>query len=181
MFKKITKNLNLLLYYSFGNKFPHKIYGKLIRRFLVKNIIDYIGKNAIIHPNVYFGKGEGLNIGNNSIVGPESRIILGGEVIIGDDVQIGPRTMILTGNHNFNDKNLSFSKQGSFFEKVLIKDDVWIGANVTILPGVVLGKGAIVGAGSVLTKDVEEFSVVAGNPATHIRYRGEPKESRQKN
>ena len=54
---------------------------------------------------------------------------------------------------------------------IIVGDDVWIGANATILPGVKIGKGAVIGAGSVVTKDVKEYAIVAGVPAKHVRYR----------
>lgn len=85
-------------------------------------------------------------------------------VTIDDNVQIAPQVSILTVNHDFNDRMIVICAP------VHIKRNAWIGANTTILPGVTIGENAIVGSGSVVTKDVEDNAVVAGNPARIIRY-----------
>lgn len=161
----------LILYYTIGDKISHKIGGNKIRVLLLKYITDSVGNNVDIAQKVYLGNGKNLIIGNNSLIGPESRIVLQDFVYIGNDVQIGPRAMILTGNHNFKNKDIPFRKQGSTSKPVKIDDDVWIGANVTILPGVNVSKGAVIGAGAVVTKDIDSYTVVGGNPAKVIGYR----------
>ncbi len=97
-----------------------------------------------------------------------SGIVWGGGVTIGNKVRIGPRVMITTTNHVFSDRDRPIMEQGVDCGEVAIEDDVWIGANVTILPGVTIGKGAVVGAGAVVTKDVVPYTVVAGVPAKVI-------------
>ncbi len=86
--------------------------------------------------------------------------------MIGDNVLIGPSVIIWSQNHKFSSRNLPISTQGYDYKKVEIGDDVWIAARATILPGVKIGHGAIICAGAVVTKDVEEYSIVAGVPAT---------------
>lgn len=161
----------LCIYYSFGCKISDKLGGNKLRSIIIKTIFNKVGTGVDIFPNVYFGNGKKLSIGNHSMIGTESRILLGGKVEIGNDVQLGHRVMILTGNHNFNDSTIPFRKQGSTYKSVKIKDDVWIGANVTIIPGVTIEKGAVIGAGAVVTKNVEAYSIVGGNPAKVIGYR----------
>ena len=88
-----------------------------------------------------------------------------GGIYIGDNVQVGPGVTITTVNHNLDPE-----RRGERFpEAVWICDNVWIGANATILPGVTIGENAVIGAGSVVTKDVPANTVVAGNPAKVIR------------
>lgn len=97
---------------------------------------------------------------------------LGGACYIGNDVMMGPNCTIYTTNHKTDDINSTMRGQGFQEEKpVYIGNDVWIGGNVTILPGVKVGDHAILAACSVVTKDVPEWAVVAGNPAVVKKYR----------
>lgn len=116
---------------------------------LLRNIKCYgfnisIGKNTVINNNVLLdGRGKSLIIGNNVDIGQESQI------------------WSLTHDHNDPSHKL-------LFKSTIIEDDVWICTRVIILPGVRIGKGSVVGAGSVIRKDVEEYSIVIGNPAIVI-------------
>ena len=85
---------------------------------------------------------------------------------------IGPRCIIYTRNHAFERTDIPMFRQGmSETKPVVINDDVWIGARVTILPGVTVGKGAIIGAGSVVTKNIPEYAIVGGISAKVIKFR----------
>ena len=88
-----------------------------------------------------------------------------GGISIGNDVFIGPKVNLITINHDVNPDNRS----ATYGRPIVIEDKVWIGINSTILPGVRIGYGAIVGAGSVVTRDVPAMTVVAGNPARIIK------------
>lgn len=88
-----------------------------------------------------------------------------GGITIGNDVFIGPKVNLITINHDPNPENRS----ATYGRPIVIEDKAWIGINSTILPGVRIGYGAIVGAGSVVTKDVPPMTVVAGNPALFIK------------
>lgn len=141
---------------------------KKLRYLCAKNMIKYCGKN------VNFEKGSSfcyaLSIGDNSGVGVNCE--LNGEIEIGNDVLMGPEVVIYTQNHEFMNKDLTiFEQEFRAPEKVVIGDDVWIGRRVIILPGVKVGKGAVIGAGAVVAKDVPEYSIVAGNPAKVIKTR----------
>ena len=107
--------------------------------------------------NIWFGKNVFLNCGCFFQD-------LGG-IFIEDDAQVGPGVSIVTVNHNLNPDE----RDERFPEPVLIRKNVWIGANATILPGVTVGENAVIGAGSVVTNDVPANTVVAGNPAKVIR------------
>jgi len=142
---------------------------KQIRRFLCKRIFKKAGKNINIEHGVFFGSGADIEIGDNSGLGLNCRVT--GPLKIGNDVMIGPDVMIFTQNHRNDRLDISMRLQTDPKRPVVIEDDVWIAARVIILPGVTVHKGAIVGAGAVVTKDVPEYAVVGGNPAKVIRYR----------
>ncbi|AFL83570.1 acetyltransferase (isoleucine patch superfamily) [Belliella baltica DSM 15883] len=132
-----------------------------------------VGSYAIIRPtNLYGGEaGVGLKVGNNSSIGPYSYIGCSGYIEIGDNVMMSPRVSIYSENHNFEDVDKSMIEQGVTRSFVKIENDCWIAANSIILAGVTVGKGSIVAAGSVVTKDVPPFSIVGGNPAKIIKSR----------
>ena len=132
-----------------------------------------VGKNAIIRPsNIYGGAiGEGLIVGDNSNIGPGAYIGCSGLVTIGKNVMISPGVSIYAENHNFSDTNIPMKDQGVTVSFVTIEDDCWIASNSIILAGVTIGKGSVVAAGSVVTKNVPPYSVVAGAPATIIKSR----------
>lgn len=141
---------------------------KAFRNFIVRNFITSMGTNVNIGKRAEIG--YGLSIGSNSGIGRDS--IIQGDVTIGDGVMMGPECIIYTKNHEFSDVTVPMFRQGtSEVRPVIISDDVWIGARVTILPGVNIGTGSIIGAGSVVTKDVPEYAIVGGNPARVIKYR----------
>jgi acetyltransferase-like isoleucine patch superfamily enzyme len=94
-----------------------------------------------------------------------------GGVTIGKYFHTGCGLTIFSTNHNYRSDNFIPYDVDDLIQPVIIKDFVWFGANVTILPGVTVGEGAIVGAGSVVTKDVPNYALVAGNPAKIISYR----------
>jgi len=168
--KIIKKAILLVLYYSIAFHLPPILLLKItksIRAFLVKRILDECGDNPWIDSRVWLGDGCKRKIGNNSGIGGNTTI--GKNTFIGNDVMIGQDVIIITRNHEFKDISIPMSRQGfKDYEPVIIEDDVWIGARVIVLPGVRIGKGAIVGAGAVVTEDVEPYSIVAGVPAKVI-------------
>ena len=93
------------------------------------------------------------------------------DVIIGDDVLIGPFVGIHGSNYNYEDKYKRIGEQGITSKGIRIEDDVWIGSHATILDGVIIGKGAVIGAGALVTKDIPPYSVAAGVPAKVIKER----------
>ena len=111
----------------------------------------------------------GIRIGRDSLIG-EYTIIRGqGGVTIGDRVYTSPMTQIIAVNHVFDDPQRPFIEQGITAQGIVIEDDVWLGANVVVVDGVRIGKGAVVAASAVVTKDVPPHTVVAGVPATVIK------------
>lgn len=111
-------------------------------------------------------------IGKYTQINPFTVIYGGSGVYIGDNVMIAPHCMIASGNHNLSQKDLPMRfAQDTSVGPIHIADDVWIGANCTITDGVKIGKGAVIGANSVVTTDVPEYTVYAGTPAKFIKNR----------
>lgn len=125
-----------------------------------------IRRHAILAPS-----GGSIEVGENSLVNAFSMLLGAGSIRIGTDVLIGPHTVITASNHTFSDPDTSIVRQEISKEGIDIHDDVWIGANCTILDGVTLGEGAVVAAGSVVMESVPEYAVVAGAPAKQVKTR----------
>jgi acetyltransferase-like isoleucine patch superfamily enzyme len=115
--------------------------------------------------------GEGILIGDNSAVGAQSFLGGQGGIKIGNDVIMGPQVKIFSENHNMHLKDILIRKQGESRKGVVIGDNCWIGAGVTILDGVTIGEGAVIAAGSVVTKNVPAFAVSGGVPAKVLKSR----------
>lgn len=92
----------------------------------------------------------------------------GGQIFIDDNTLIGPNCVLHTGNHVFADRSRPVREQGHDFSKIRIGKDVWLAANVTVLKGVTIGDGAIIAAGSIVTKDIPAYTKWAGVPAKQI-------------
>lgn len=118
-------------------------------------------------------KNSCLTIGNNTYIGEYNNIrAAGGSISIGNNCLISQHVSIVSSNHGHKQNQLIYDQPWALENNfIIIKDDVWIGANSVILPGVTIGLGAIVGAGSVVTKDVPNYAIVCGNPARIIKYR----------
>ena len=95
-----------------------------------------------------------------------------GKLKIGKDSILGPNVVILTGNHGFQDPTVPIRLQGVIPKPTVIEEDVWIGANAIVLEDVYIGKGSVIGAGSVVTKDIPPYSIAVGVPAKVIGKRG---------
>lgn len=148
--------------------------GLKLRKLFYGSLFKSCGKNFFIGMLARIQQPQAITIGNNVRFNDYAWIAAnenGGGITVGNNTIIGPRVMIHTGNHVYKNKTLPIFKQGYKFEPINIMEDVWIGSNVSILQGVTIGKGAIVAAGSVVTKNVEEFSIVGGIPANKIGMR----------
>ena len=117
--------------------------------------------------------GEGLSIGDNSYIGPRSILGAGGGILIGSNVTIGAGVHLLAENHEFHDADRLINQQGVRREGIVIEDDVWVGNSAIVLDGVRIGCGAVVGAASVVTKNVPGNAIVVGNPARVVGQRGQ--------
>ena len=110
-------------------------------------------------------------IGDHSYIGPHCVLFGDGLIDIGEHCEFAPGVIITSRGHSFERRDIPMMQQPSIFAKVTVMDDVWIGCNASIMPGVTIGKGAIVGAGAVVTKDVPEYTMVLGVPARVVKER----------
>jgi acetyltransferase-like isoleucine patch superfamily enzyme len=113
----------------------------------------------------------GIRIGRDSYIGPNSVLFGAAGIDLGDSVLVSPGVVITSHQHTFSRRDLDIRSQSLAFGPVVIERDVWIGANATILPGVRLSEGAVVGAGAVVRYDVPARTVAVGVPARVIRGR----------
>lgn len=135
-----------------------------------------IGDNVTIKDNtiiectaVLRSIAEGIKIGNNVGISQNCFFAAREMIEIGNDVIIGPGVSLFSENHNYERSDKLIRLQGETRKAIVIEDDVWIGANATILAGVHIGKHSVIGAGAVVTKDIPSNSVYAGNPARSIK------------
>ena len=128
----------------------------------------WLGKRSIIESYCCINNAVGdVIIGDHTRVGLHNTII--GPVTIGSHVNLAQGITVTALNHNFNDSEKRIDEQGVATTPVNIEDDIWIGANAVILPGVSIGRHSVVAAGAVVTKDVPPHSLVAGVPAKVIK------------
>jgi len=107
-----------------------------------------------------------LTVGNRSFISDGVHVALHAAINIGNNVVVNSKVQLLTGTHNTQDKKWSLIK-----EKIVINDYVWIANGAIILPGVTIGRGSVIGAGAVVSKDIPDWSIAVGNPAKIINKR----------
>ena len=165
--------------YIIANRLPgslskHGSVFKKLREMIAKGFIAYCGNNVNLEPHIRFDLA--LQIDDYSGIGEHSELY--GDIKIGKYVMMGTGVKIYSRNHAFSNTTIPMCRQGfQSVRQVIIEDDVWIGGNAIILPGVHVHTGAILGAGAVVTKDVPPYAIVGGNPARVIRFRKEDGET----
>jgi len=193
----LLKNIIKIPYYIFAwliEKFPTYI-GIKIRSLIYSRLFKSCGTNVTIAENVLINRHKDIIVGNNFTINRYSSIFVGingGKLSIGDNcyigsfciisshrgsIEIGNDVMLANGvflepaNHKYSDLTKPMRLQGHDVGKIIIEDDVWIGNNCVVLKNVRIGKGSIIGAGSVVTKNVEPYSIMGGVPAKLIKKR----------
>lgn len=163
--KKIIKKIIFLLRRSFWTwRAKRRVRGE--KKNIYVNRQSYFSKNTTLGKNVHF---NGL------------RVIGTGNCSIGDNFHSGSGCLIFTHYHNYN-SNRSLPYDNTYIVKdVSIKDNVWLGINVTVLPGVTIGEGCIIQAGSVVTKSIPDLAIAGGHPAQVFKYRDSEKYYKLKN
>jgi len=167
---------SLILYYIILNKLPHSTVPLVgmtcerIKEFFAKRIFLKCGKNVNIGKGARFGDGKKIEIGDNSSLGINCKVP--SNIIIKENVMMGPNVTIYSSNHEFSRTDIPMIEQGyRHYPPVIINNDVWIGGQVIIMPGITIHEGTIIAAGSVVTKIFPEFSIIGGNPARFIKSR----------
>ena len=172
------KAIYLFIYYGFARYLPKSttpVVGDLfmkIRRQLCKRIFFYCGEKLVVENDVYFGNGKDIHVGNEVGFGSNFKTI-NRILVIENYLMMGEDVLFLGGGHNYKRSDIPMGHQGGKEKTPLaIGNDVWIGARVIVLPGCKqIGTGVIIGAGSVVTKDIPDYAIVGGNPARVIKYR----------
>ncbi len=165
---KCVRLLALVLYYGCARHLPASYnpfglgIGRRLRAALCRRIFLRYGRGAGVERGVYFGIGNHIAVGAYSGIGIDARLHGPGNITVGDHMMFAPDVVIVTGNHRFGDVGEPIQGQGGDVAPVVIEDDVWIGIRVTILPGVTIGRGSVIGAGAVVTKDIPPFAIVGG-------------------
>ncbi len=159
-----------LCYTHILSKIPYS-WGNKLRKMVLGNLIKDLDESTSFSTDVKLLCPQKISLGKN--VGIANNVILDcrGSLKIGDDTIIGFESVILTSTHQHKDKNTPIKNQGMFSKPIVIGRDVWLGARAIVMPGVKIGDGAIIGANSVVTKDVPANAIMGGVPAKLIKYR----------
>lgn len=137
------------------------------REKILGSLLGKKGKNVTIISPFYCDYGYNIEVGDNFFANTNFVVLDGAKVKIGDNVFIAPNVGIYTAGHPLDAEQRNEGLEYAF--PVTIEDDVWIGGHVCIMPGVTIGKGTVVGAGSVVTKDLPANSLAVGNPCRVLR------------
>lgn len=159
----------LLIYYI--RKIKYFLFYKIKRVYFIKIVREgakEVGENLFVNSK--------SSVTKHTIIGDNvalNGLIIGGngKVVIGDNTRIGRDVLIITSNHNYNQPQKLPYDEKLISKSVIVNNNVWIGQRVTILPGVELGEGSIIQAGSVVVSDIPKYSIAGGNPAKVFKYR----------
>jgi len=141
----------------------------ILRRYTLIGMGCRIGHECELEPGIDVGFRPDIVIGDRCQINQNTSIK---SARIGNDVMIAPSVVLLDRHHIFTRTDIPMTQQGSSSRLITtIGDDVWIGQNVIVMPGIKIGSSAIIGAGSVVTKDLPDWAIAVGAPARIIRYR----------
>lgn len=159
-------------FYRLLNNQLEKLYFRRLklRSYLQRSLFKKCGNNLIMHSPVWIKGKSAIELGDNVGISAFVHIWGHGGVIIGDRTMIGSNSTIISIDHDYKKHPISSTQ---IFKPVIIGSDVWIGASAIIMPGIKIGNGAVIGAGSIVTKDVSAQTIVAGNPARLMKNREE--------
>jgi maltose O-acetyltransferase len=147
------------------------------RRGLMGFFLKRLGERTVLQSGLRITNPESVSIGAHCNFGQGVFITGGGGVEIGDWVGCGPDVKIWSVNHRFEDPDRPWLLQGWEKKPVRIEEDVWLGAGVFVMPGITIGKGAIISACALVNKSIPPYALVAGNPARVVGWRKRPEDA----
>lgn len=141
-------------------------------RIIAQGVVE-LGPDSELHDFAYLDtQSEGrITVGPGSAIGPFTTVFGAGGVTIGAGCSVAGHSMIVSSTHTIAERDRPIRDQGYTSKPIILEDDVWLGANCTVLPSTVIGRGAVVGAGSLVRTDVPPMVVAGGNPLRIIRER----------
>jgi maltose O-acetyltransferase len=163
LYERVVNRLRLI----FLRLAKHLAFSNRLRMWLYRSILGMeMGHDCIVWAGNKFNDISGFSMGNNVIVGPNNVFLTRGGIEIGNNVNLSGFSFFISQSHDVNDPH-----GHTLLAKISIKDDAWVATHAMIMPGVTIGRGAVVAAGAVVVKDVPEYVVVAGNPAKQVATR----------
>lgn len=144
--------------------------GVFIRYVLVSHLARSCGNNVIIKQYVILENIENIDFGNNVSIHPFCYLEGKGGIFIGNDVSIAHGTSVLSTNHTWERRDIPIKYNPVSVKMVVIRDDVWVGCGCRILSGVEIGERSVVAAGAIVNRNVEQYELVGGIPAKHLKY-----------
>ncbi len=149
------------------------IEGVMIRRLVYRGLCKQLGSDAIIYPGAYLTHTYGMEIGNRFSINSGAILDGRGGMRIGNSVMVGPHAVLVSSTHEHRNLDLPMSSQDHVMQPLIIRDDVWIGANAFIRGGIAIGNHAVVAAGACVLADVADYEIAGGVPARPIGDRRE--------
>lgn len=171
----MKNKLKLIVYYLIISHLPHSrllMFANKFRLWYCSRILKIISPdpNSKFEPRIYISDAKDLQIGKHCRI--NENVFFQGKISIGNYVMIAPNVAFHSSTHIYGDTSKPMVTYGlTESEKIIVEDDVWIARNVVILPGVRIGRGSIIGANAVVSKDVAPYSIMGGVPAKLIRKR----------
>ncbi|MDI3540281.1 MAG: hypothetical protein PWQ52_1404 [Methanolobus sp.] len=167
----LTDLILWVIYTHFLCKIPSYLKGNELRLLILKHLFRKVGNNCIVSSGCKIYYPQGITLGNNVLITQDIMLNGRGTIEIGDDSMIGFESVLMTSTYNPARRDVLIREQEKSQSPIIIGRNVWIGARVIILPGVEIGDGAIIGANSVVNRDVAPNTVAGGIPAKFIKER----------
>ncbi len=158
------RDITIAKVYAYNNLNPLDRDG---RSAAIREILGGVGENCVVEQPIFCTYGYNTTVGDNFFMNVGGRLMDSGKITIGNNVFIAPNVCIITEEHAMDVEQRIAGLE--YTHPVTIGDNVWICAGALVLPGVTIGEGAIIGAGSVVTKDIPPYSLAVGNPCKVIR------------
>ena len=150
--------------YDFNNTRPSQMKK---RNEILKSLLAQVGENCYVEPPLHANWGKNTHFGNNVYANFNLTLVDDTDIFVGDNVMFGPNVTLATAGHPIN-PDLRI-KAAQFNIPITIGNNVWLGAGVVVMPGVNIGDNSVIGAGSVVTKDIPANVVAVGNPCRVMR------------